>query len=176
MSLFDSETAPSGCPESAPPEPGVVVLGFERVRSSQPLRESGVLICLVNGMVRTAPVAITWEALACLRSELRAAGVDASDAQVVGRVLRVWGQEQIERSLQTIRQMPLGEIVLDFVGGPTSPQPRRLLQRTRLLPPDASAAPRPEVNVVRRSWREMFGFGRPAHPTAFSDWNGYPAA
>jgi hypothetical protein len=98
----------------------------------------GVLNLLYGDQQRTVKVAMSWDALDCLRRELVRHGVAAGDATVLHRVLTFWGVEEYGRRLQDGSWMAGDRLVLCFGCGPAGAEPRRLLQRCGLLPPDAA--------------------------------------
>jgi hypothetical protein len=113
---------------------------FERAVLRGGLLEGGVLTCKrSDGRERSVVVAMTWDALATLRSELAKRGVYEPDDVIVRAVLRCWGEEQLRQRLRSGVFLPARELVLDSLGGPLSTEPRRLLEAAGLLVrPDAA--------------------------------------
>ncbi len=112
---------------------------FERTLLRGGLAEGGVLTCIESGgRERQLHVSMTWDVLAELRGELARHGAYECDDAIVRSVLRYWGVEEFKERLSEGVYLAEEGLVLDCLGGPCSSRPRRLLQASGLLPPDAA--------------------------------------
>ncbi len=118
---------------------GLRACRFERALMSDGLTEGGVLTCRCpDGREWSLTVGMSWDALGVLRSEMTRCGVYEADETILRCVLRHWGAQEFSRRLIERVELPSEGLVLHDLGGPTSCQPRRLLQACGLLLPDAA--------------------------------------
>ena len=86
-----------------------------------------------EGAERRIVVAMTWDVLAQLRSELSGRGACESDDVVVRSVLCQWGLQQYRERVQSGACLPAEGLILGSLGGPASCRARRLLEIAGLL-------------------------------------------
>ena len=125
----------------APRTPLLISCQFERSLVSQPLLEGGYLACyLADGSVRRLFVAMTWDVLARLRSELIRCEAFQPDAVIIREVLRYWGPREYFQRIVSASLLPSENLVLDSLGGPGCDRTHALLQASSLLDPDLPPA------------------------------------
>ena len=121
------------------PSLGLRACRFERALMSDGLTEGGLLTCRCpDGREWSLTVAMTWDALGVLRDAMTRCDVYEPDETILRCVLRHWGVQEFSSRLMEGVELPSEDLVLRELGGPTSCQPRRLLQACGLLLPDAA--------------------------------------